>query len=57
MKVRELEWLAESGMIELDRVCNDDTKAEPCSSQRRSMLKPIRYVGGGFRAIPHLDPT
>ena len=22
---------------------------------RRAMQKPIRYVGGGFRAIPHLD--
>ena len=56
MKERELEWLAESGMLDLDM---DMERAEmdgmTLSSSHRLAQKPLRYVGGGFRAIPHVN--
>jgi chromosome segregation ATPase len=56
MKERELQWLAESGMMELDRVYHEEARmVQTMTPHRRAMQKPIRYVGGGFRAIPHLD--
>jgi len=62
MKERELEWLAESGMMEIERVCRGEYEEEvipshlhPHPHRRATPQKPIRYLGGGFRAIPHLD--
>ncbi len=56
MKERELQWLAEDGIMELNQVCHEDAALiQAMVPNRRNLQKPIRYVGGGFKAIPHLD--
>ncbi len=73
-KERELQWLAQSGLLELDSLeegVDEDEEGQDYSAfaslqsrhrnrngggdhlQNKSRI--IRYVGGGFRAIPHLD--
>ncbi len=63
-KERELEWLAQSGLMELDSLeeqgGGQNYGAIIRSRTRRDILphnkvRTIRYVGGGFRAIPHVD--
>ena len=73
-KERELQWLAQSGLLELDSIeegVDEDEEGQDyaafASSQSRhrhqngvgdhpqNKSRTISYVGGGFRAIPHLD--
>ncbi len=58
MKERELQWLAESGMMELDRDCHEEDRIfDAVTLHKRALQKPVRYVGGGFKAIPRLDAS
>jgi len=60
MKENELEWLAEAGRMDLDMDAVESTEMEgmTLTSRRRLTQKPLRYVGGGFRAIPYSNhPT
>ena len=55
MKERELEWLAEAGMLDLDMDMEGaEMDGMTLSSSHRLARKPLRYVGGGFRAFPHV---
>lgn len=56
MKERELSWLEENGMMDLESACREDVEINCIlPAHRRTTQKPIRYVGGGFKAIPHFD--
>ena len=73
-KERELQWLAQSGLLELGSLEEGEDEDEEgqdytafASMQSRhhhqngggdhlqNNSRTIRYIGGGFRAIPHLD--
>jgi|AntRauTorckE5430_2_1112549.scaffolds.fasta_scaffold04171_1 chromosome segregation ATPase len=57
MKENELKWLAEASRIDIDMGDVESTAMEgmPLTSHRRLTQKPLRYVGGGFRAITNLN--